>query len=162
MPLTDTQRQHIVDTAKSWYGTPYRGWTCQKGVGADCGQLLKGVFTEAGFQPADGVPTPKDYSLRVAQHRRSTEYVDIIEKYFREISEFEVRPGDLVVYKLGLAFAHAAIIVKWPDHVIHALEREGVTAGHGMNLKFGRLQKKFYTLQDIYCKQSENGAKDAA
>jgi hypothetical protein len=150
MPLTTTERAHIVEVAKSWYHTPYRTHTCLKGVGADCGQLLKGVFMEAGHQPEDGVPTPKDYSPRVYLHRKSTEYKDMIEKYFREIPESEVLSGDIVVYQLGWAFAHAAIIAKWPEHVIHSLEKEGVHAGHGMNNKFSRLPRKFYTLKDIY------------
>jgi hypothetical protein len=153
MPLTDKERVHICEVAKSWYETPYRGWTCLKGVGCDCGQLLKGVFMEAGHQPADGVPTPKDYSLHIGQHRHSTEYVDMIEKYFRKIPESEVLPGDIVVYKIGLAFAHAAIIVKWPEHIVHSLEREGVHAGHGMNFKFGRLEKRFYTVKDEFCEE---------
>ena len=42
MGLTDKQREKVCEVAKSWYGTPYRGWTCIKGVGCDCGQLLKG------------------------------------------------------------------------------------------------------------------------
>jgi hypothetical protein len=155
MPLTDQQREHIVEVAKYWYGTPYRGWTCLKGIGADCGQLLKGVYMEAGHQPADGVPTPLDYSLQVSLHRKSMEYINIIEKYMREIPESEVKPGDVVVYKLGLAFAHAAIIVKWPEHIIHSLNREGVTAGHGMNFKFGRLEKKFFTVRDEFCETKE-------
>jgi NlpC/P60 family len=151
MPLTTEEREHIIEVAKSWYGTPYRGWTCIKGVGCDCGQLLKGVFMEAGHQPSDGVPTPKDYSLHLTQHRRSTEYIDILSKYFREIPESEILPGDVVVYKLGHGFAHAAIIVDWPTHVIHSLQREGVTAGHGKNFKFGHLKQRFFTLQDQFC-----------
>jgi len=151
MPLTDTQRAHIVAVAESWYGTPYRGWTCLKGIGCDCGQLLKGVFIEAGFQFNDGIPTPLDYSLQVSMHRKSMEYIGIVGRYMREITEAEVLPGDVVVYKLGLAFAHAAIIKSWPSHVIHSLNREGVTAGHGMNMKFGKLEKKFFTLKDENC-----------
>jgi cell wall-associated NlpC family hydrolase len=153
MPLTDQQREHIVEVAKSWYGTPYRGWTCLKGVGCDCGQLLKGVFMEAGHRPQDGVPTPKDYSLQVYLHRKDTTYIDTIAKYFREISETDVKPGDVVAYKLGKGFAHAAIVVKWPEHVIHTLKREGVHAGHGNNNKFGRLEKKFFTLRDEFCEE---------
>jgi hypothetical protein len=155
MPLTDAQREHIIEVAKSWYRTPYRGWTCLKGVGCDCGQLLKGVFMEAGHQPSDGVPTPKDYSLQVYKHVSSTEYIDTIEKYFREIPESEVKSADIVVYKLKKAYAHAAIIVDWPRHVIHSLEREGVHAGHGMNHKFSRLEKKFLTLRDELCEEAK-------
>jgi len=151
MPLTDKQRENIIKVAESWYGTPYRGWSCLKGAGTDCGQLLKGVFMEAGHRPGDGIPLPLDYSLQVSKHRRDTSYIETLEKYMREIPQSEVKMGDVVLYKLGLAFAHAAIIKIWPEHVIHALERDGVTAGHGMNFKFGRLEKKFYTVRDEHC-----------
>ena len=150
MPLTEQQRQNIVKVTESWYGTPYRGHSCLKGAGVDCAQLLKGVFVEAGHLRED-IPLPKDYSLQVSQHRHDTEYIETVERYMREIPESEVLPGDVVVYKLGLAFAHAAIIKSWPEHVIHALERDGVTGGHGMNFKFGRLEKKFFTLKDEHC-----------
>lgn len=150
MPLSDKQREHLVAVAESWYGTPYRGCSCLKGAGVDCGQLIKGVMIEAGHKFEDGIPTPEQYSLDVAQHRKSTEYIDIVEKYMREIPESEVLPGDVVIYKLGHAFAHAAIIKLWPIHVIHALKDYGVVGGHGMNLKFGKRQKKFYTLKDEF------------
>jgi hypothetical protein len=156
MPLTDKEREHIVEVAKSWYDTPYRSWTCLKGIGCDCGTLLKGVFMESGHRPGDGIPVPADYSPRVYLHRKDTQYIDIIEKYMREISEPEAKPGDVVIYKLGKGvWAHAAIIVEWPRHVIHCLEREGVHAGHGMNHKFSRLKKKFLTLKDEFCQMSK-------
>jgi hypothetical protein len=157
MGLTEAHRKHLVEVAESWYGTPYHGWSCLKGAGVDCGQFLKGVYLEAGHPFDDGIPLPKDYSLQVSQHRKDTTYIETLEKYMREVPEAEVKAGDVVLYKLGLAFAHAAIIKIWPSHVIHALEREGVTAGHGMNFKFGRLEKKFYTLKDEFCKKDEEG-----
>jgi hypothetical protein len=55
-----------------------------------------------------------------------------IARYFREIPEAEVLPGDLVVYKLGLAYAHAAaVVVQWPEYVIQAEMRHGVSGAHG-------------------------------
>ena len=149
MPLTNEQREAIVKVAESWFKTPYRGHSCLKGAGVDCGQLLKGVFVEAGHLPAD-IPLPKNYSLQVSQHRHDTEYIETVGKYMREITEAEVLPGDVVIYKLGLAFAHAAFVVSWPEFVIHALERYGVTGGHGMNFKFGQLEKRFYTLKEEF------------
>ena len=92
MPLTDKERANIVAIAESWYGTPYRGWSCLKGAGVDCGQLLKGVFTEAGHQPADGVPLPADYSLQVSQHRHDTSYIETVMKYER-LPERACKPG---------------------------------------------------------------------
>ena len=146
MGLSDAQRANIVAVAESWYKTPYRGWSCLKGAGVDCGQLLKGVYIDAGYFPSDGIPLPLDYSLQVSQHRHDTSYIETVAKYMREIPEAEAKPADVVVYKMGLAFAHAGIIKSWPEHIIHALERDGVTGGHGMNFKFGRLEKKWFDL----------------
>jgi cell wall-associated NlpC family hydrolase len=127
--MTDTQRAAVVNEAKSWVGTPYRGWSCVKHVGTDCGQLIYGVYRAVGLLPA--LTLPKDYSLQAAQHQASTEYMDLINTYFRPVAESEARPGDLVCYKIGLAMAHAAIIVAWPSYVIQAELRHGVSGSHG-------------------------------
>jgi hypothetical protein len=154
MPLSDKQRAKIVEVAESWYGTPYRDCSCLKGAGVDCGQLLKGVFLEAGHGREDGVPLPEVYSTQIWLHKDDTTYLDFINKYFREIPEPEVKPGDIVLYKFGRGFAHGAIIKEWANHVIHAMP-EGVVGGHGKNFKFGRLEKKFFTLKDEYCDEEE-------
>jgi cell wall-associated NlpC family hydrolase len=147
--LDTQQRAAIVTEAKTWLGTPYRGWSCIKGVGTDCGQILYGIFHGLGFIPA--VDLPKDYSLQVSQHRASTEYIDLVDKFFRPITEAEVQPGDLVVYELGLAIAHAAIIVEWPRYIIHAEARHGVSGAHGTKSPlFKRAQRVFRTLKDEY------------
>lgn len=145
--LTTTQRAALVAEAKTWIGTPYRGHSCVKGCGTDCGQLLYGIFRNCGLLPV--VEIPKDYSLQVAQHRASTEYVDFVDRFFRPITEGEVQPGDLVVYKLGLAYAHAAFIVEWPRYVIQAEARHGVSGAHGTHTPaFRRAERIFRTLKD--------------
>jgi len=128
--MTNQQRSAVCKEAKSWTGTPYRGWTNIKGVGADCGQLIYGVFRACHLIPE--MELPKDYSLQTAQHRASTEYMELIDKFFRVIPESEVLPGDIVCYKLGLAMAHAAIIIFWPQFVIQAELRHGVSGSHGL------------------------------
>lgn len=158
MPLSDVQRNNIVEVAKSWLGTPYRGWSAIKGSkgGVDCGQLLKAVYLEAGHRPGDGVPLPTDYSLQVCQHREDPEYINTVMRYMREISELEAKPGDTVVYKLDHAFAHAGIIVSWPDYIIHAIGRHGVIGGHGTKEpRFQKCQRKFFTPLDEHCKEEE-------
>lgn len=127
--LNDTQREAIVTEAGSWVGTPYRGWSCLKGAGVDCGQLIYGIYRALDLVPELELPT--DYSLQVAQHRESTEYLSIVDRFFRPISEAEVEPGDLVVYKIGLAYAHAALIISWPHHIIQAEIHHGVSGSHG-------------------------------
>lgn len=153
MSMTDKQRAAVVNETKTWLGTPYKGWSCLKGHGVDCGQLLYGVYHAAGLIPV--LKLPRDYSLQVSLHRASTEYVDLVATYFSEITEAEVKPGDIVVYQLGLAYAHAAIVVEWPNYVIHAVGRHGVSGAHGVKTpifhKYRQHKKRFFTLKDAYC-----------
>jgi cell wall-associated NlpC family hydrolase len=149
--LTDAQREAVVKETNSWIGTPYRGWSCVKGCGTDCGQLIYGIYRTCGFLPE--LDLPKDYSLQVSQHRASTEYVDLVSVYFREIEESEVKQGDIVVYKLGLAYAHAAVVIRWPDFIIQAVARHGVSGDHGIKNPILRGQlRRFFTLKDEFCK----------
>lgn len=152
MPLTDKQRNKIVEITKSWLKTPYKGWSHVKGCGVDCGQLLAAVFVEAGHFPKTLLEAlPKDYSLQVAQHRASTEYIELVEKFMCEIPESEVKPGDVVAYKLGLAFAHAGIVIEWPNYIIHAVARHGVVGADGKREPIFRHKAvQFYTLKEEY------------
>jgi hypothetical protein len=152
MSLTTEQRAKIVAETKSWIGTPYRGWSRVKGPkgGVDCGQILAGVYMNAGFLSTN-TELPKYYSLSVAQHKESTEYVDLISKYFDEIPEAEVLPGDIVVYKLGLAFAHAALVVEWPAFVVHAFAHGGVRGASGdRHPRLMKTSRKFFTLKEDF------------
>lgn len=155
--LSEKQRGQIVTEAVSWLGTPYKGWARLKGKrgGADCGQFLYGVFLGCGLMP-EIADLPKDYSLQVAKHRASRDYRDLVERFFREIPEAEARPGDLVLYKIGLAFAHGAVIVEWPNFIIQAEERHGVSGAHGSKSPlFRHTERLFYTLKDEYCGGTE-------
>jgi hypothetical protein len=165
MPLDDRQRAKLAKEFESWKGTPYRGWSCRKGPkgGVDCGQIIKGSFMTAGFGP-DEVPLPAHYSLCVGQHKEDSRYIDLVEMYLREIPETEVGAGDVVIYKLDKAFAHSALIVEWPNHVVHAWARYGVVGGHGMNHPNLRNKThKFYTLKEEWVQKeaAEYAAKQA-
>jgi len=130
--MTNEERAAIVAEARSWVKTPYIGHACIKGVGTDCGQLIYGVYRAVGLLP-EITDLPKDYSLQVAQHHESKEYMELIDKYFSPVDESAVLPGDLVCYQLGKAMAHAAIVVSWPSFVIQAELRHGVSGSHGIN-----------------------------
>ena len=39
-------REHIVEAARDWIGTPYRHQASKKGVGADCLGLLRGGWRD--------------------------------------------------------------------------------------------------------------------
>jgi cell wall-associated NlpC family hydrolase len=147
--LTTEQREAVVTEALTWIHTPYRGWSAVKGAGVDCGQLLYKVYNNCNLIPE--IPDlPKDYPLFIGLHRASTEYVDLVLKFFREIPESEVLPGDLVVWRLtgSKSYCHGAIIKSWPDYFIHAYG-DAVKAGSAKShLRFAKSDKLFFTLKD--------------
>lgn len=149
--LTDDQRKQLVKIAESWLNTPYVGWSAVKGTkgGVDCAMLLAHTYIEAGLIPA-GIELPKDYPLHIGAHRASTQYVDQVLKYFQEIPESEVKPGDIVVWKLinSLAYCHGAICVSWPDHFIHAYGDKVKACSARHRLLFDKSEKRFFTLKD--------------
>jgi len=150
--MTNEQREAVVAESESWLGTPYRGWSAVKHCGTDCGQLIYKVFNNCGLIP-EITDLPKDYSLFIGLHRASTEYVDLVLRYFREIPESEVLPGDIVVWKLSgsKSYCHGAIIKSWPTYVIHAYTTD-VRAGNAKSrLRLQKSDKLFFTLQDQYC-----------
>jgi cell wall-associated NlpC family hydrolase len=150
LTLTDEQRAIILAEADTWKGTPYRGWSAVKGGGVDCGQLIYAVYRACGLVPA--VELPKDYSLQVAQHRASTEYLSFVDQFCREIPEEEARPADIVLYKLGLGYSHGGIVVEWPRKIVQAEARHGFCAGHGIKTPaFRGHERCFRTLRPEYC-----------
>ena len=152
MPLTTEQRVRVVAAARTWINTPYAGWSRVKGGGVDCGQFLAGVYADDMRLAPSDMQLPPFYSLQVAQHKEDPSYIRKVREYMRDIPESEVLPGDVVLYKFGFAFAHAAIIISWPDEVIHAIGRHGVCCGHGANEpRFRKCERVFLTLKNEWC-----------
>ena len=119
MPAND-QRQKVVAVARSFLKTPYRHMARVKGQGADCLTLLAEVFFEAGLIPRIDIPFyPKDWM----QHREAERYMQGLLRYTKEIQGPPL-PGDIVLWKFGRCFSHAAIVIKWPQ-IIHAYVGRG-------------------------------------
>lgn len=122
MTTEQEERQHVIEVAKSWLRTPYHHEARLKGIGVDCGQLLAGVFEEAGMIPHIEFG---HYSFDWAQHSHEETYLDFVHQYAHTIDHLP-GPADLVLWRMGHSFSHGAIVVEWP-HVIHAQLRIGCT-----------------------------------
>jgi cell wall-associated NlpC family hydrolase len=133
----------IIEEAKTWLGTKYHDHARIKGGGVDCAQLLIGVFEGTGLAP--DVPVPNGYSVVVPN---GEEYVDTILLYCDEITENEAAPGDIVLYKTSHGWMHSAIIVSWPDHIIHATPKRGVISSHGIEDFLRGKPRRFFRLKD--------------
>lgn len=154
MPLTADQRHKVIEVSESWLKTPYHPGPGArvKHAGVDCCQFLVAVYSEAGLLPDLDLG---NYSPTVHLHREDTQYEDTIRQYANEITEAEAQPGDMVLYKVGRAFAHGAIIKTWSSCVIHAVDEMGVIYSDAGNERFllfigsgqRRREKKFFTLK---------------
>lgn len=153
MALSEQQRYALVEEAKTWIGTPYRNWSCLKGCGVDCGQLVYGVYRACGLLPE--VPIPNDYTGHPGVHAERSVIEELFMPFFREIPESEVLPGDPVLFKTALrhaartpGFAHVVMVVTWPNYVLHAVTHYGVSGEDaGRSPFFRRVERRFLTLR---------------
>lgn len=121
--LSDDDRTRIMSVARSWEGTPFHDDAKLKDIGVDCAQFVASVYVEAGIVPPFEVPR---YQSQWFLHRAEELLMNFVLQYAREIDETEARSGDLVLYRIGRAYAHAAIIIAWPEEIIHAHKLSGM------------------------------------
>lgn len=121
-------RELVIQEAETWLGTPYHHMARVKGAGVDCGQLPLGVYYNTGCIPYIKTEYyPPDFYM----HRDEEWYRGIVEVWAEILhDETELRPADLVLYKIGRLFAHGAIVVEWP-RIIHAKRGRGVVYDDG-------------------------------
>lgn len=144
--MTEGQaRKRVCEIAKSYLNTPYHNRGRVKGAGVDCATLLLNVYVEAGLVE-DFDPGP--YSPQFFLHRGDPIYLQIVERFAREVEA--PLPGDIVMYWVGRQFAHGAIVLSWPQ-IIHAyLPSHCVCMGEGDNAEFADVEKhprRFYRLK---------------
>jgi cell wall-associated NlpC family hydrolase len=140
-------RDAIDRVAREWLRTPYHDLGELKGVGTDCGKLVKCVFVEAGIIEDFKIET---YSPQHFLHRSDEYYLEFVSRFAHEIDLSRVKTGDIVMYKIGNCFAHGAIVIKpgWPN-IIHAhstskLVRRGF--GNAVHLGMPILDTKFFSI----------------
>lgn len=117
--MTEAEERHrVVEVARTWIGTPFISRAKVRGHGADCGTLIAACFEEAGLLPKIDLP---DYTVQWHLNKSDELYLAVIEQHMLRFIGPPL-PGDIVMWKIGRAFSHAAIVVKWPV-IIHALWR---------------------------------------
>ena len=142
-------REQVEREALEWLGTPYHDLAKVKGLrgGVDCAQFIAGVFANAGLIAPLTIPY---YSPQQFLHCDAEDYLRVVEGFAHEIDEAAALPGDVVLYKLGRAFGHGAIIISpgWPN-IIHAwAPARMVVRGHGLEENLGNRwrERRFFTV----------------
>lgn len=113
-------REVVVREAQSWIKTPYHSNADVKGAGVDCGMLLVRVFVDTGcVPPFDPRPYPPQWNF----HQKAEKYMAWVRDRAIEVpgpdDGREPLPGDIVLFRYGLCFAHGGIVQDWPV-IIHA------------------------------------------
>jgi hypothetical protein len=115
-------RARVVACAREWIDTPFHDMARVKGVGVDCVQLIAAAFEEAGL--VEHVDTGR-YSPQHFLHSDGEQFLTFLSRYAHEIDESEADTADIIAYRIGRAFSHAAIVVDWPLEIIHAHKLSG-------------------------------------
>jgi len=149
-------REAICVEAWSWCNTPYVDHGAVKHGGCDCAGLPLQVFKVGGFVPADyKLPpySPQEWLNAPTQIDRkhlkvvSETMLNEILKFAREIPVEEVQPADLMLVKVVDSWTHGAIILKWPDLVVHSVVEKGVIASHALKAGFwAKRPKRFFSV----------------
>lgn len=142
--LNDDDRARIISVARSWEGTPFHDDAKLKSIGVDCAQFVASVYVEAGIVQPFEVPR---YQSQWFLHRSDELLMEFVLRFAREIQENEIGMGDLVLYKIGRAYAHAAIIIDWPNEIIHAHKLSGmVISARPFDNDLRNIPVKFFSL----------------
>lgn len=133
------ERAAVIAEAITWLGTRYIARARIKGGGVDCAMSLASWYATDGILPAF---EPPPYAVQWGQNQSEETYLAEILKHATEIKEEDAQPADLVAYRMGRTFCHAALIIRWPGLVIHATEARGVIYSHGTEEGFWKSRKR--------------------
>lgn len=119
-PHDAVTRERIVEIARGWIGTPYHHQASNRGVGADCLGLVRGVWRELYGRDAEAAPA---YSRDWAEASGEETLLAAAKRHLIGLDGQSPRSGDVVIFRLrsGLVAKHAGIITA-PDHFVHAME----------------------------------------
>ena len=141
----NAQRANVVRIARTWLGTPYRPLGRVRGSGCDCATFPAEVYAAAGvIAPIAIGHYPPDWHL----HQGGERYLARVLEVAREVAAPQT--GDFVLYRMGRALAHGAIVIAWP-RIVHAAWNIGVVEDDGTapaltyDRRAGRRERRFYS-----------------
>jgi len=125
----EKRRQDVIDEALTWVGTPYVSNARVKGRngGVDCLTFVAGVYEHAGVIDRLDIPHyPPDWHLNqeAELYLIGKDTTPGMLHFCREIFT-PPQKADIVLWRFGHCYAHAAIVVEWPT-VIHAWAERAV------------------------------------
>jgi len=146
-------RAALLKSAESWLHTPYAESGALRGAGANCATLMWGIARDAGVIPPD-TPMPRWYSPQFHAHNREERLIkSVLGCGCVEITESQVKPGDVIAYLTGQSHGHLAMVIEYPRKIIQTHKATGAQYGHANEGRLAGCKKKFFSLW----KPPENG-----
>lgn len=120
-------RPDIVAAARGWVGTPYRHQCAEKGAGADCLGLIRGVWREVLGGEPEAVPA---YSRDWSEPQGDEALWAAAARHLVARPLAAARPGDVLLFRMrsGSVAKHLGLQSETGDapRFIHSYDRHGV------------------------------------
>lgn len=127
----------IIDTARTWIGTPFKHQGRSKGFGVDCAGLAIGISQELGLEVVD----QRGYS----RLPKNDEMRELIEQQCDPIAAPEV---GALLYMRYSGTLHLAIVTRLdPIYVIHAYQPAGKVVEHRLDSSWLRRVSRIYRVR---------------
>ncbi len=132
-------RSRLLREIHDWIGTPFHHQARRKGVGCDCIGLIIGVATALGIKVDDyrAYPVIGDPVMLIKKLR---EHAD-------EVSPEQMKPGDIIVFKLQKRPVHAAFYVG--DGIVHTYYSARKVVKHDLSPKWANRIYKVFRMRQL-------------
>ena len=115
----------IVQTARTWIGTPYHHQMSVKGFGTDCLGLVRGVWRDLyGAEPEQAPPYTRDW----AEGSGREMLLEAARRHFIEIPVDLAGSGDILAFRWRVRYPvkHLGVLIE-RHRLVHAFEGLPVT-----------------------------------
>lgn len=115
----------IINTARTWIGTPYTHQCYQKGIRTDCVGLIRGLYQEL-VGPVNRKLIP-NYSPWWAEEGNHNIMVALLDKYLIRGEPTDRRPGVILTFSMDerKPIKHAGVMT-YDGNFIHTYDRNPV------------------------------------
>lgn len=127
----EKKQKKLKQVLESWLETPFKHATGVKGQGVDCIYLVARVLEEVGLGPFRIPEYPKDWHLHNSEELLIKGTKGNLK--VKEVKLDDIQNGDVIIYKIDKAAAHAAIY--FDGFIYHAVNncevvRECINQGY--------------------------------
>jgi NlpC/P60 family putative phage cell wall peptidase len=131
-----TSRAEVVAEARSWIGTPCHHHAGLKGIGADCGGMVRGVGAALGLEPPDWEQNSRAFH-GYPQRGAGAMVKAALDLYADPIPLAALQPGDIILLRFppNPEPAHCAICTEFrgAPGMIHVYAKARRVAEHNID-----------------------------